>query len=272
VGKAAILYPQLLANMMVPGREKCLTFFSVAFRAEAKYIHTMKKKSIYIVRFVLLFLAVLGSAQNLSAQEDGKRIIFTDPKSKDKPVGESELLPKNNSWGFNLMIGMDGFGLGGFYGYTFADELTLFTNLSFSEARDARQIDYYDPWYGVYNPNKENYVYRIPLLVGLQYRLFKEEIVDNFRPFVNAGMGPVLMYITRADMDFFSGLFHGRSKYTFGGFIGVGSQFGFDRSYVLGVNIKYFIIPLPPGVQSVQQGTLNNANGFFITLDFGSTF
>jgi hypothetical protein len=246
--------------------------FSVAFRVAGKYIHAMKMKSIHIIRFVLLFLAIAGTAQHLSAQDDGKRIIFSDPKTKGKQMGEGDLIPRNNSWGFDLMIGMDGFGLGGFYGYTFSDELTLFSDLSFSEARDARQIEYYDPWYGVYNPNKENYVYRIPLFFGLQYRLFKEEIVDNFRPFVNAGMGPVLMYITSTSNDFFSGLFHGHAKYTYGGFVGVGAQFGFDRSYVLGVNIKYLLIPLPSGIQSVQEGMLNNANGFYITLNFGSTF
>jgi hypothetical protein len=224
---------------------------------------------------LVIFLAIIaaaGSCTPLAAQEDGKRIIFTDPKTKDKLVSETDLAPRRNSWGFDLMLGMDGFGIGSFYGYTFGDELTLFSNLSFSEVRDARQLDYYDYWTGMYSPNKVNYVYRIPLFFGLQYRLFKDDIVDNFRPFLNGGMGPVMLYITPADRDFFSGIFKGHTRYAYGGFIGFGAQFGFDRSYVLGVNIKYYLIPLPTGIQSVTEGTLGNANGFFITIDFGSAF
>ena len=233
----------------------------------------MKVVKLHITRIgIIIFFAAAILQKPLLAQDDGKRIIFTDPKSKDKALGGSDLLPRNNSWGFDFMIGMDGFGVGGFYGYTFGDELTLFSDLSFSEARDARQLDYYDYWSGVISLNKNNYVYRIPLFLGLQYRLFKDDIVDNFRPFITAGGGPVLMYIASAKTDFFTGLFHGHSKYTYGTFVGLGAQFGFDRSYVLGVNVRYFLIPLPPGIQSVDAGAMNNANGFFITLNFGSAF
>ena len=62
------------------------------------------------------------------------------------------------------------------------------------------------------------------------------------------------------------------THYTYGGFLGAGAQFGFDRSSVLGVNVRYFIIPVPEGIRSVQQGELANANGFYITLNFGSAF
>jgi len=250
-----------------------VTVFPLAFGALKKYIHRMKTSKLHIARIgIIIFLAAAGLHGPLHAQDDGKRIIFTDPKSKDKALNNGDLIPRNNSSGFDFMIGMDGFGVGGFYGYTFGDEVTLFSDLSFSEARDARQLDYYDYWSGVTSLNKDNYVYRIPLFLGIQYRLFKDDIVDNFRPFINAGAGPVLMYIASAKTDFFTGLSHGHSRYTYGTFVGLGAQFGFDRSYVLGVNVRYFVIPLPPGIQSVDEGTMSNANGFFITLNFGSAF
>ena len=181
------------------------------------------------------------------------------------------------------MIGNDGFGLGFFYNYVMTDVITAFANLSLSEAKDERQKDYFNYWTGQYSPNKTHYVFRIPLFFGLQYRLFKDAIVDNFRPFVNAAAGPVMLYISPADPDgdFLSSLGGGTTKYTYGGFLGAGAQFGFDRSSVLGATVRYYIIPVPDGVssvivpdgeQNVRAAQLENANGFYIALNFGMTF
>lgn len=222
--------------------------------------------------FALIF--VLACASSPLVAQEGGRIVFTDPKSEDEILSEEDLQPRTQSWGADIMIGTDGFGLGFFYTYAFTDVITAFANLSLTEAKDDRQRDYYNPWLGQYSPNKTHYVFRIPLFFGMQYRLFKEQIVDNFRPFVNAGAGPVMLYVSPADPegDFLSSLGGGTTRYTFGGFLGAGAQFGFDRSSVIGVNVRYFIIPVPEGVQSVQQGYLENANGFYIALNFGTAF
>jgi len=217
----------------------------------------------------LLFFCVVNVAQS---QEEG-RIVFTDPKNAgDKMLSEADLQPRQNAWGGDLMIGNDGFGLGVFYTMIFAEDWTSFVNLSFTEVKDSRQQEYYDYWGSVYTPNKVNRIFRIPLLVGVQYRLFSDEIVDNFRPYLNGGVGPVMLYITSAKREFFTSLGYGHTKYAFGGYTGIGAQFGFDQSSVLGLNIRYYIIPIPKGIQSVEQGELANANGFFITLNFGIAF
>jgi len=221
---------------------------------------------------ITFFLSLLLLSSVLHAQDEG-RIIFTDPKSSDdKVLSDDDLKPRTQGWGGDLMIGTDGFGIGFFYSYTFSDVFSIFANTSFSEAKDDRQRDYYDPWYGQYSLNKVNYVFRIPLFFGMQYRLFKESIVDNFRPFVNGGAGPVMLYISPARGDFFSSLGGGHTRFTYGGFLGAGAQFGFDRSNILGVNVRYYLIPIPEGVQAVEQGNLTNANGFYITLTFGTAF
>ncbi len=226
---------------------------------------------IRITTFFILVLICLA-VYPLHAQEGG-RIVFTDPKSSDdKVLTEDDLQPRTHAWGADLMIGTDGFGIGLFYSRTLSDVTTAFANISFSEAKDDRQRDVIDPWYGQYSLNKTNYVFRVPLFFGLQYRLFKETITDNFRPFLNGGVGPVMLYITPSKGDFLSSLGGGSTRYTYGGFLGAGAQFGFDRSSVLGVNVRYYFIPIPEGIQSVQQGTMSNANGFYITLNFGSAF
>ena len=43
-------------------------------------------------------------------------------------------------------------------------------------------------------PFKRNYVVLVPLHAGLERRLFREQIEDNFRPFVSLAVGPTLAY------------------------------------------------------------------------------
>jgi hypothetical protein len=228
----------------------------------------------HVTRFSrLVIFALLLLPASLCAQDDG-RIVFKDPKNQNEDLlSEEDLHPRTNAWGVDVMVGNDGVGLGLFYHLLFSEDLTGFADLSFSEAKDARQIDFVDYYSGTqWSPNKENRVFRIPLFFGLQYRLFREEIVDNFRPFLSGGIGPVLLYITDAKREFFESLGVGHPKYTYGGFLGGGAQFGFDRSSVFGLNLRYMIIPTPKGTQSVKQGELPNANGFFITFNIGMTF
>ncbi|MFA6234021.1 MAG: hypothetical protein WC824_07505 [Bacteroidota bacterium] len=234
---------------------------------------------------LLTAIVLLALLPSLAIAQDGGRIVFTDPKSgDDKLLTEEDLAPRAHAWGGDLMVGIDGFGLGLFYSYSFNDVLSSFANMSLTEAKDNNQRDYYDPYFGQVSPNKMNYVFRVPLFLGLQYRLFKDEIVENFRPYVNAAAGPVLLYVSPMTGDMFSSLFDGgTSHYTFGGFLGAGAQFGFDRSNIFGLNVRYMIIPVPDGISSVgvpdpanpeqlKPTPLANANGFYITINFGTTF
>lgn len=245
----------------------------------------MHRSETMLKKILITAIVLLSSLPTLSFAQDGGRIVFTDPKSEDdKLLTEEDLAPRANAWGGDLMIGVDGFGLGFFYSYAFSDVLSSFANLSLTEAKDNNQRDFYDPYLGQISPNKLNYVFRVPLFLGLQYRLFKDEILENFRPFVNAAAGPVMLYVSPVDGDMFSSLYNGgTSHYTFGGFLGVGAQFGFDRSSIFGVNVRYMIIPVPAGISGVgipnpDEPTqliptpLQNANGFYIALNFGSTF
>jgi hypothetical protein len=220
-----------------------------------------------------LVLMLLACAALAVAQDEG-RIVFRDPKSSDDAVlGDEQLQPRRQAYGLNLMVGNDGFGLGMFYQLHFSEVFSAFADMTFSEARDVRQIDFYDYWTGAqYSPNKINRVFRVPLFVGVQYRLFSDEIADNFRPYLQAGAGPVLLYITPAEKEFFSSLVHGSTDWFYGGYLGAGALFGFDRSSVFGLNLRYMLIPTPAGIQSVKQGELANANGFFIALHLGFAF
>ena len=269
----------MLARFVIQKRENTKKRLEAMINTLSTYTVAM----LTIIAFALTF-----NSTELKAQDDGGRIVFTDPKSKDdKTLSEDALDPNDRAWGVDLMIGDDGFGLGFFYHFLLTDVTTLFLTTSFSETKDPDQVEQIGFFGETLASNKLNHIFRIPLFVGLQYRLFKDDIVENFRPFVNGGAGPVMMLVSPAVIngereDFFGSIGYAQAKYTFGGFLGAGAQFGFDRSSILGVNIRYYIIPTPdkvagiavrdPETDGFYGKELPNANGFFITLNLGTTF
>jgi hypothetical protein len=199
-----------------------------------------------------------------------------------------------NAWGVDILISDGGFGLGGFYRREFTEDLFGFVSISFSESKDDREVEQYDPYYQVsYVPGKLNRFFTIPLMFGIQQRLFREDILDTFRPYVNAGIGPNMIYVAPfteitgpADnrqynqVEFFKSLGKGQMHYTAGGFIGVGANFGSEKASLFGINFRYYFTYLfsggLPSLFNVVTGdissTKNSFGGFFITLNVGTAY
>jgi outer membrane protein W len=130
----------------------------------------------------------------------------------------------------------------------------------------------------------------MPLTVSIQYRLFKDDIVDNFRPFINAGLGPTMVFVAPyahptnyffpdgsyytdpGKIDFFTSLKYGKMRYTLGGYIGAGAYFGMEKGTLTGLSVKYFLAPFPDGIEDMTNVYIKNFGGLFITLTFGSLF
>ena len=253
----------------------------------------MKRRIVYtlpVLWCLLLVTAVFAQAQYRTGWEpapppDTTRagVEPTDPTGPDR-------FP--NLWSLDIMISNDGFGLGGFYRRSFTHDLSGFISLSVSESKDEREFEYIDPYYGIsYTPGKLNRFLVIPLMVGVQYRLFREDIVETFRPYLNAGVGPTMIYmapyvqfveyaegqIGAEQVEFFKSLGKGQPHYTVGGFIGFGANFGTERSNIFGVNFRYYITHLyGEGLPSLYNGyngevsaTKKNFGGFVICLNIG---
>jgi hypothetical protein len=180
----------------------------------------------------------------------------------------------HNSWGINLLVSTNGFGLGSFYRHEYSTDVSGFLDFSISEARDDDEKDYYDYYTGQrFTPGKVNRFLVMPLFVGIEKRLFADEILDNFRPFVNAAAGPTMIYVFPYDEEYFTALGHGRPKYTFGGYIGIGAFFGSERSNLLGLSARYYFVPYPGGLESMTAlPAKKEFGGFFITLNFGTAW
>jgi hypothetical protein len=204
-----------------------------------------------------------------------------------------------NTWGLDILLSNDGFGLGTFYRRQFTEEVSGFASFSISESKDEREIDQYDPYTNTsFTPGKLNRFLVLPLMVGIQYRLFRDDITDTFRPYVNAGAGPTMIYsspfadltpITNSDgttsllvsqVEFFKSIGRGQAHYTAGGFVGVGANFGSEKSSTYGINFRYYFTYLLgdglPSLFDMQTGNIaarkKDFGGFFITLNVGMVY
>jgi len=202
--------------------------------------------------------------------------------------------PALNAWGLNIMLSDGGFGFGGFYRREFNDDLSGFVDFSISESKETRENERYDPYTLVsYVPGKLNRFIVMPLVAGVQYRLFRESIMDNFRPYLHAAAGPSMIFVapfvdiggppgavTVRQVEFFSSLGRGRPHYTASAFIGAGANFGSDKSNLFGMNFRYYFTHLfGEGLPSQYDertgevvGRKNSFGGFYLTLNVGVVF
>ena len=230
--------------------------------------------------------------------ESSVPIQEVDPKSaRAVELEQGDTTQLRNAWGGDILISTGGFGLGGFYRRQFSETIYGFLSLSVSEAKDSREVQFVDPFtLQTFTPGKVNRFLVVPLLFGVQYRLFQDAIQDNFRPYLTAAAGPSIVYaspyadreeispgVTRTrEVDFFKALGRGQAHYTVGGYVGIGAFFGFERKNLLGINIRYYFVPLRSGIESfiplgrgierIEPEKKKEFGGFFITLNFGTQY
>ncbi len=189
-----------------------------------------KKIKMKKIIYILLIIPLLS----LSAQKIG-RIAEEKPHLK---------LP-DNAAGFDLMIGEGGFGFGGFYKHNYSNTITGFIDLSVSESKNERELERYDIFgYPLPIIGKKNRVFVLPLTFGLQYRMFYDSLTDNLRPYIAGGVGPTLFITTPAIKEFFNSFGDARAHYGFGGYVGLGANFGLNSTNLTGINIRYYITQL----------------------------
>ncbi|MEE9187626.1 MAG: hypothetical protein V3U10_06250, partial [Bacteroidota bacterium] len=158
----------------------------------------------------ILLLIALGFGFFLTNTSHPRSIPATPAKSGQSSVPIQEADPKSaraveleqgdttqlrNAWGGDILISNGGFGLGGFYRRQFSETIYGFLSLSVSEAKDSREVQFVDPFtLQTFTPGKVNRFLLVPLLFGVQYRLFQDAIQDNFRPYLTAAAGPSIVY------------------------------------------------------------------------------
>lgn len=241
-------------------------------------------------RYVILLIAL--GAGLVQAQDFPRRdtsLVFTP--SNPNLIQKATYEPFRNAWGVDIMLSNNGFGAGAFLRHEFTDELSGFAQLAISDVKDDGEVEYFNQYTGQsYTPGKINRLLLIPVTLGMQYRLFKDDIVDNFRPYLSAGLGPSAIFVAPyatpqkitdpsfgtftyyEQVDFFKSLKKGQMKYTLGVYIGAGAYFGLEKGSLTGISIRYYYVPYGPGIESLEGVKLKRFGGFFITLNFGSLY
>lgn len=176
----------------------------------------------------------------------------------------------NNTWGVDFMFSEGGFGFGSFYRYKLSNTLSFFTDVSISEAKDQREVEYIDYYGQVFVPEKKNRVFLMPLNFGIHQRLFANTLTDNLRPYINAGAGPSMVVTTPYDREFFSSFGKAHARYTVGGYVGIGANFGLDRTNLVGINLRYYVIHFfDEGVESLKNHFQKDLGGIYLTINIG---
>lgn len=150
-----------------------------------------------------------------------------------------------------------------------------FASLSMTSANDPKEIERFDFFGRSFVTDsetgepKKNSLLMIPVTVGTQRRLFREDINSSFRPFLEAGIGPTLGYVYRYADGFFSG---GYMKLGFNGFIGAGAYFGSNPFSLQGLTVRYQIDTFLGGVELLPNRFRNSFQGISLNLIFGTFF
>jgi hypothetical protein len=249
---------------------------------------------------ILLATSIAGAQTNTGNDLPTQSIVFSPAIKLDTSHVSSDMQGTDpsyrNAWGLDVLVSNDGFGLGAFYRREFTEDLFGFVTFSISESKDEREFEQYNPYtFQSFTPGKLQRFLVMPLMFGVQKRLFSDEITDNFRPFVNAGVGPALILsapftefrtlatgVTQAtQVEFFKSLGRSQAHYTAGAFIGAGANFGSEKSNVFGVNFRYYFTYLfGKGLPSMYKdqplgevlATKKDFGGFFITLNVGMAY
>ncbi|HYE76074.1 MAG TPA: hypothetical protein VEF04_22195, partial [Blastocatellia bacterium] len=158
----------------------------------------------------------------------------------------------DNGWGFGAFFSDYGFGAGVYLSARLSQDLTGLITTDFGTAKSERE-------FGFETERKVNRIMVMPVMAAAQYRILRESVGENFRPYITAGAGPVVVMTSPGNEEFFSSLGRAQFRALPGGFAGAGANFGLDKTTNFGANIRYFFIPVPePGIESLQGEYLTN--------------
>ena len=200
-----------------------------------------RKKILFCVNGCIGLLVFFGGWANqlLYAQDSAER------DSLDALYG--------SGLGFEVVVTNSGFGLGGYYSQSLDPSNSFIAEFSIGSEKSEREVKFI----GIpnYIPDKANYFLRVPIRMGLQRRLWKEYIEDNFRPYMQFAFGPTLGWqypyfdddngngtFDEDDERRYDGLgsiFKGDFRFGIGGTIGIGAYFGENTRLSQGVRIAY---------------------------------
>lgn len=215
-----------------------------------------KYHKIYILTVIILLLTCM----NLYSQKP----TFTGRSLNINPEFR-------NNWGIHFLYSESGFGFSSSYFFKGGKNTDLFLGVSVSGVTDNREITEYDIYGNSIVRGKINRVYMIPLNIGIQRYMFREDIEGNFTPLISAGISPTLILTNPYDREFFNALGYFRTGFALGGFLGIGMEYRQSPKLAVNLNVRYFYLPvIGREIMSLQNKPMNDIGGlqFSVGLNF----
>jgi hypothetical protein len=228
-------------------------------------------KTIYFI--LILFCAYIPALAQQPGETTGgfnKDTVFVFKSPRPLLTYEEKNATINDGTGIKLVLNESGFGFGMFHQRQINDDFAWFIETYFSSARNADEFEYYNFEEQEYRvPNKVNRVYKMPLMVGIQYFVFKDFLHKNFRPMVNAGFGPTFIASTPYNKGWFEAWDSAKYFGRFGGFVGIGANFGSNMG-MSSINVRYYYVPAGESeIESLRDFPIDNFGGLTISLNIG---
>ena len=175
-----------------------------------------------------------------------------------------------NNWSLNLTFSDNGFGLGGTKHFQLTKDMSMFAGIFFSGAKDNREFEQSDIFGNTETPFKENRLFLVPVInLGMHFRLFRNDVTDNMRPYFNFGVAPTAIVYTPYNKSFFESFKYARAKYTVGAFAGVGVDYLTSKTSSLSFNIRYYYISLfGDGVKSISISEKKQFGGIYFVFSY----
>ena len=237
------------------------------------------------LRFLLSLTALcltlcLGAGPSV-VQAQGGDEIEEDPR--ENPYGTGA--------GFEIMLTNSGFGLGAYYRRELSARVSFLVEANLGAGKDERELQILSRFGSGFIPNKRNYFLMLPIHLGVQRRLFSENIEDNFRPYLHFSAGPSLGWeypyfddqngnerfddaIDRR-LDLFSAFPRGHLRFGLSGMVAFGAYFGFSEKVTQGVRFGYALNYFFNGIQLLEPD-IKEAQRLFhspiISITFGKLF
>lgn len=168
-----------------------------------------------------------------------------------------------NNWNIGVTVTENGFGVTAGLFKPLDANYDFFSTLSIGGLTDRREFEEYDFYGNAIVRNKENRLFLIPLNIGIQRYMFKDDIEGGFLPLVTAGITPALVLINPYDKSYFTAFKYFQAAFAFGGFIGIGMEFIQAKNIALSLGARYmYLAPIGKEVKSLKDKPIDNLGGF----------
>lgn len=214
-------------------------------------------------------------------------------QTSTKPTSQTRkptVINYGNGVGGVVNLNNSGFGGTFFVLKSINKEASLILEASIKSEHDENEEKVYDYFGNSYIFNKYNYMLAIPARVGIQKRLFADEIEDSFRPYFQATVGPTLAWLSpyfndangnntwdctqtfcEKTYDAIGSIPKGKGQLGMGGSLAIGAGFGKSRKTMQAIQIGYNFDVYSKEVQLMEPGFQKGAK-FFGSPTIGIVF